>query len=193
MARFTFSALRLTLIAIALIVAARHVLAAPEHSGQVTFGGLPVPGATVTASAGDKQLVTATDEQGLFKFADVGDGVWILRVEMLGFAPLSREVTVAPDTPSTWTLVLKPFDEITRGLPPRPATAPGSAQPSALSPSAGSPSAGNAGRAAPAAPAAGRGGFQRAGVTASPTPPAAAATLRRRCLAGAAADASGRG
>jgi hypothetical protein len=171
MARFTFSALRLTLIAITLIVAARHVLAAPEHSGQVTFGGLPVPGATVTASAGDKQLVTATDEQGLFKFADVGDGVWMLRVDMLGFAPLSREVTVAPDTPSTWMLVLKPFDEITRGLPPRPAAAaPAGPQSSAPSSSGGSP-----GRAPAAAPAAGRGGFQRAGVTASPTPPAAAA------------------
>jgi hypothetical protein len=167
MARFTFSALRLTLIAITLIVAARHVLAAPEHLGQVTFGGLPVPGATVTASAGDKQLVTATDEQGLFKFADVGDGVWILRVEMLGFAPLSREVTVTPDMPSTWMLVLKPFDEITRGLPARPAVTT-SPQPSAPSPSAGSP-----GRTPAAAPAAGRGGFQRAGVTAPPTPAAA--------------------
>src|SRR5260221_13705553 len=95
------------LIAATLVIGARHVFAAPEHSGQVTFGGLPVPGATVTASSGDKQLVTATDEQGLFRFADVGDGVWMLRVEMLGFAPLSREVTVAPDAPSTWTLWLK--------------------------------------------------------------------------------------
>ena len=65
------------LIATALVVGAHHVLAAPEHSGQVTFGGLPVPGATVTASSGDKQLVTATDEQGQFKFADTGDGVWM--------------------------------------------------------------------------------------------------------------------
>src|SRR6185295_6279379 len=97
------------LVATALVAGARHVLAAPEHSGQVTFGGVPVPGATVTASSGEKQLVTATDEQGLFKFADVGDGVWMLRVEMLGFAPLSREVTVAPGAPSEWTLVLKPF------------------------------------------------------------------------------------
>ena len=94
MARFTFSALRLTLIAITLGVAARHVLAAPEHSGQVTFGGLPVPGATVTASAGDKQLVTATDEQGVFKLADVADGVWTIRVEMLGFATIERQVTI---------------------------------------------------------------------------------------------------
>ena len=110
-------------IAAALVVGARHVLAAPEHSGQVTFGGVPVPGATVTASSGGKEIVTATDEQGLFRFADVGEGVWMLRVDMLGFAPLSREVTVAPDTPSSWTLILKPFDEITRGLPPPAAAA----------------------------------------------------------------------
>ena len=46
---------------------ARVLFAGGEHSGQVTFGGLPVPGATVTATAGDKKLVTATDEQGVFR------------------------------------------------------------------------------------------------------------------------------
>ena len=36
-------------------------LAAPsEYHGQVTFGGLPVPGATVTATLGAKQPTTAT-------------------------------------------------------------------------------------------------------------------------------------
>src|ERR1700722_3538075 len=64
---------------VALAVGAHHVLAAPEHSGQVTFGGLPVPGATVTATSGERRLVTVTDEQGMFRFADVGDGVWKIR------------------------------------------------------------------------------------------------------------------
>jgi hypothetical protein len=64
------SALRFALILAALIVGAHHVLAGGEHSGQVTFGGLPVPGATVTASAGDKTLTTATDEQGVFRLPD---------------------------------------------------------------------------------------------------------------------------
>jgi len=173
------------LIATALVVGAHHVLAAPEHSGQVTFGGLPVPGATVTASSGDKQLVTATDEQGQFKFADVRDGVWMLRVEMLGFATLEREITIgstpaAAATPEPYDLKLKPFDEITRGLPPRPvATSPASPQPSAPnSPRGARQPSGQTGQAQTAAPAGGRGGFQRAGVTASPTPPAAAAANR---------------
>jgi hypothetical protein len=173
------------LIATALVVGAHHVLAAPEHSGQVTFGGLPVPGATVTASSGDKQLVTATDEQGQFKFADIRDGVWMLRVEMLGFATLEREITIgstpaAAATPEPYDLKLKPFDEITRGLPPRPvATSQAGPQPSASNPPRGArqPS-GQTGQAQTAAPAGGRGGFQRAGVTASPTPPAAAAANR---------------
>jgi len=38
---------------------------------------------------------------------------------MRGFATLTREVAVGPDTPpSTWELVLLPFDEIARALPP---------------------------------------------------------------------------
>ena len=73
-------------------------------------------------------------------------------------------VTVAPEPqPSTWMLVLKPFDEITRGLPPPPPR--GSLSPPALSPSLcrrSRPAVHAAGRAR-----AGRGGFQRAGVTAS--------------------------
>src|SRR3954470_24958281 len=103
MARFTFSVLRLTLIAVAMIVAARHVLAGGEHSGQVTFGGLPVPGATVTASADGKTLTTATDEEGVFRLPDASAGVWTLRVEMLGFEQLTREITVTTEPqPSAW-------------------------------------------------------------------------------------------
>ena len=147
------------LIAVVLLVSGHRLMAGGEHSGQVMFGDLPVPGATVTASAGDRKLVTATDEQGVFKLPDATAGVWTLRVEMLGFETLTRDVTVtAEPQPSAWTLTLRPFDDITRGIP-RPAPSP---QPSALRPAT----------AKPAAPAQGRGGFQRAGVTATP-PPAA--------------------
>jgi len=116
-----FSPGRLALIAIFLLIAVHHVLAGGEHSGQVTFGGLPVPGATVTASAGDKKLVTVTDERGAFELADATAGTWTLRVEMLGFEALTREVTVTTEPqPSAWVLTLRPFEEITRGLPPPP-------------------------------------------------------------------------
>ncbi len=129
-------------------------------------GGVPVPGATVTATAGDKKLVTATDDQGRFALPDATAGVWTLRVEMLGFEPMTREITVtAEPQPSEWTLTLKPFEDITRGIviprSPPPATAEAA------------PARGTNGRGAP--PTTGGNGFQRAGVTATRTPTRAAA------------------
>src|ERR1700704_1966082 len=94
---FWYQVSRVALLALALGVSARVLLAGGEHSGQVTFGGLPVPGATVTASAGDKKLVTATDEQGMFTLPDATAGTWSLRVEMLGFETLTRDITVTAD------------------------------------------------------------------------------------------------
>ena len=92
--------------------------AASEHYGQVTFGGLPVPGATVIASQGDKQFVTSADQQGVYKLADLADGVWTIRVEMIGFSTVSQDVSVAPDSPaSMWELKLRPFEEIAREIP----------------------------------------------------------------------------
>src|SRR5262252_4766741 len=157
---------RFALLAVTLCVSARVLFAGGEHSGQVTFGGLPVPGATVTATAGDKKLVTATDEQGAFNLPDATEGVWSLHVEMLGFEPLTRDVTVtAAPQPSEWTLTLRPFDDITRGVP-RPPPAPAST--SAATNGGSSASASSRGATPPAQ---GRGGFQRAGVTASSAAP----------------------
>ena len=47
---------------------------ATEYHGQVTFNGLPVPGATLTAAQGDKKLVAVSDAQGVYSFADWGGG-----------------------------------------------------------------------------------------------------------------------
>ena len=47
---------------------------ASEYHGQVFFGGVPVPGATVTVTQGDKRFSTVTDRQGLYQFADLADG-----------------------------------------------------------------------------------------------------------------------
>jgi hypothetical protein len=41
---------------------------ASEYHGQVAFGGLPVPGATVTATQGERKFVAITDQQGIFSF-----------------------------------------------------------------------------------------------------------------------------
>src|SRR6516225_8423828 len=75
-------------------------LPAAEHHGQVKFGGLPVPGVTITATRGDKTVTAVTDAQGAYGFPDLGDGTWQLRVEMPGFAPIEREVAVAADIPA---------------------------------------------------------------------------------------------
>jgi hypothetical protein len=80
-------------------------LAAAEHHGIVKSNGIPVPGATVTASQGDKKLVTTTDDNGEYAFADLPDGIWTITVEMLGFAKLTREIGVTADAGSpTWDL-----------------------------------------------------------------------------------------
>src|ERR1035438_5232419 len=95
---------------------------ASEHHGMVRFAGLPVPGATVTATQGEKKVAAVTDPQGIYTFADLADGVWNLQVEMLCFTTLKMEVAVAPNAPSPeWELKLLPFDEIKASAPPPPA------------------------------------------------------------------------
>src|SRR5688572_17628763 len=113
---------RMGCIALALLIGTSRVADASEHAGQVTLAGLPVPGVSVTASQGDRQIVTSTDQQGVYRMADLADGQWSIRVEMQGFEPLTRDVTVAPGAmPSTWELTFVAFDQIAAvRLPPSP-------------------------------------------------------------------------
>ncbi len=156
------------LIALALSLLNVAALAASDHHGQVTFGGLPVPGATVSATKDGKQLGAVTDQQGVYTFADLDDGVWTFQVEMFGFATQTQDIAIATDTPSpVWELKLLPLDEITRGLPaPETESTPAPGQP-----------ASPGGKTVPAAgqPAAKPKGFERAAVnSASNAPPARA-------------------
>ena len=70
---------------------------ASEHHGQVLFGGLPVPGAVVTASQGDKKMTVLTNDVGVYAFPDLPDGNWTLQVQMTGFAPVTQDVTSGPN------------------------------------------------------------------------------------------------
>ena len=99
---------------VAIVMAAGFVRAeAAEYSGVVTVGGVPVPGATITASRADNKIVTTTDQTGAFRFADLDEGEWTIQVEMLGFATMNREVAIAPGAePSQWTLALKPAADL---------------------------------------------------------------------------------
>ena len=152
---------------------AQSAVAASEHVGQVTFTGLGIPGVSVTASQGDTRIVATSDPQGIYRFPELADGTWTIRVEMLGFSPMTREITLpSPEAKSaTWELVLLPFEEITRGIEPVKA-----APAVASSGTATAPASGARGAAGAPAPAASQPGFQRAGVNASATAAARPAT-----------------
>ena len=94
-------------------------LTAAEHHGQVKFGGLPLPGATVSTTQGDKKFLAITDQQGAYSFPSLPDGTWTIQVEMLCFLPMKQEVAVAPDVPgSEWNMKLLPLDEIKAAAAP---------------------------------------------------------------------------
>ena len=83
------------------------------YRGQVTSGGLPVPGATVKATQGTRQFSTTTDQEGLYSFPGLTDGTWTIEVEMTGFATLKQEVEIGPNAPpGKWELKLLPLDQI---------------------------------------------------------------------------------
>ncbi len=100
-------------------------LVASEHHGVVKSNGVPVPGATVTATQGDKKLTTTTDDQGIYSFDDLPDGIWTISVEMLGFAKLSREVGVTAQSASPqWDLKLQSLSDLNADLAAAKKTAP---------------------------------------------------------------------
>src|ERR1700704_4196257 len=88
-------------------------LAASEHRGVVKFGGLPVPGATVTASQGERKLSTISDPEGAYAFANLPDGAWSIEIEMQLFSPERKDVQVSAQAPSVeFELKLLPSDQI---------------------------------------------------------------------------------
>lgn len=87
--------------------------AASEYDGRVTFGGLPVPGVTITATQGSKKFTTITDQQGVYSFPDLADGTWTIEVEMLCFSTIKQDVVIAPNGPAAqWELKLPSLDQI---------------------------------------------------------------------------------
>jgi hypothetical protein len=87
--------------------------AATEYHGTVTFGGVPVPGATVTLTHAGTTSTAVTDTQGVYFFPDLADGTWTAEVQMLCFVPLKQEVTVGAGAPAgAWELKLLSMDQI---------------------------------------------------------------------------------
>jgi hypothetical protein len=130
--------------ALAAVLGSQTGFAAADQYGRVTFADLPVPGASVTATKGETSRVTVTDQQGVYHFANLDDGAWTIKVDMLGFASSSQDVTIPSSTPPpAFALTLRSFADITAGITPVD-----------VSP--------------PTTPAPAQGGFQRAAVTATP-------------------------
>ena len=153
---------------------------ASEYRGQVTFGGLPVPGTTVTVTAtqGSKKAVAITDDQGKYYFADLADGTWTIDIEMTGFAPVKQDVTVAPNaTPGTFELKLLSLDQIRAEAKPAKADAAPVATASVTAPSThvsdAKPGAPAPAASSKAAPAAGKGAATANGQVAAAAVPEA--------------------
>jgi hypothetical protein len=94
-------------------------LLASDYFGQVTFNGLPVPGATVTATKASTKASVTTNEDGIYHLANLADGLWTLTIELFGFATITREIAIPmKDEPPPDALSVRSFDELTRALPP---------------------------------------------------------------------------
>lgn len=108
---------------------------ASEYRGAVTFGGLPLPGATVTVTQDGKKFTVISDEAGRYRFDDLPDGQWAIEISLQCFAPIRADVTIKPQTPpGQWDMKLLPVQKLMsmakREAPEMPAaaTAPASAE-----------------------------------------------------------------
>src|SRR5262245_58608832 len=108
-------------------------LLASEHRGVVKANGIPVPGVAVTATQGDKKVVTTTDENGIYDFKNLDDGIWSIQLSMLGFAKTTKEIGITPAAPpAEWELKLMSLPELKAAVaPPAPPVPAVAAQPSA--------------------------------------------------------------
>ncbi len=84
--------------------------------GTVKFGGQPLPGATVTATQGDRRAVTTTDETGAYELTDLAPGTYTVEVQMFGFQTVRKQIPVASGSqPTEWSLELQPRERAEPG------------------------------------------------------------------------------
>ncbi len=76
------------------------------QSGVVKAEGLPIPGATIKATQGERVLLTVTDESGAFHIDKMSAGTWIVEADMFGFDHLRKEVQIGP-TPAKIDLTMQ--------------------------------------------------------------------------------------
>jgi len=86
---------------------------APVLTGRILHANLPVPGATVTIVKDQRAATTTSDGTGTFRFINVEPGVRTIKVEMRGFAPVTRDVTVPLGHPEVGlALTMLKYEEI---------------------------------------------------------------------------------
>ncbi len=96
------------------------------YTGTVKFGGQPLPGATVTATQGDRHVVTTTDESGAYELSGLAPGTYTVEVQMFGFQNARKQIQVAPGLqPTEWSLELQPPRREPREFGQRPQQQPG--------------------------------------------------------------------
>jgi hypothetical protein len=84
-----------------------------ELHGIVTFGGLPLPGAAITATQGAQRYAVVSDQGGVYHFDDLAEGQWTIEIEMQCFETIHAQVNVGADTqPGTWEMKLLPTDQL---------------------------------------------------------------------------------
>ncbi len=102
-----------------------RTVGASEYRGQVTFGGLPPAGATVTAAQGDKKFSVTSDQEGRYRFDDLPDGRWTIEVSLQCFESVRAEATVSAQTPpGQWEMKLLPTQELMALAKPQTPQAP---------------------------------------------------------------------
>jgi hypothetical protein len=105
-------------VALALVVVVfvtRLSARAAGDSGRVTFNGLPVPGATITATRDGRTVVATSDDRGDYVLPGVDDGQWTIHVDMIGFVPVEQQRVIAATTPpAVWSLEMLPLAALER-------------------------------------------------------------------------------
>ena len=84
------------------------------QSGFVKSANQPIPGATVTATIGDRKLVTTTDPSGHYAFSAAPAGECSIEVRMFGFEPASKKSNCAETGKIDFTLQLQESPAIER-------------------------------------------------------------------------------
>lgn len=107
---------RLRRCGLGLLVAAAFstsVVSASDQRGAVRFREVPVHGALVQATQGEKTVRALTDHEGRYVLPDLADGTWTIHVEMPGFETIRREIVISEETvPTEWSLRMLALDEI---------------------------------------------------------------------------------